>query len=95
MSFKPGQSGNPKGRTPGVASYAEQIRSHKDAPKLINSLFRDAIKSKTARDRIAASKVLLEWGWSKPPQGVVGDPAHPIEHRVTFGGRYKPTNGHA
>lgn len=57
--FKPGQSGNPGGRSKGIAAIA---REHKD--KCIQVLA-EALESDDAKTRIAAAKELLDRGYGK------------------------------
>jgi len=79
--FQPGESGNPKGRPPVGKSLAEAVRrvgdevvdrgKYKGQPRvdvLIRALFAQGTKG-NAR----AAAVLLDRGWGKAPQPIVGD----------------------
>lgn len=82
--FKPGQSGNPKGRPAIGKSLAEAVRrvgeeacEIKSGPdrgisrleRAIRQLYREAGKGNAK-----AAAVILDRGWGKPPQPIAGDP---------------------
>ncbi len=72
MPFKPGQSGNPRGRPPVGESLATAVRDMggKDGKKFLAELKRIAFKSKDDRTRLQALQVLIERGYGKPPQTI-------------------------
>ena len=63
--FLPGRSGNPGGRRRSLVATIR--RRTRDGRKLVDLLFGIADDAEAPhRDRIAAARVLLEYGWSKP-----------------------------
>lgn len=58
--WKPGESGNPGGRPKGYTAFRKLCRSH--TTKALDALV-DALD--TEGERVAAAKVLLEFGWGK------------------------------
>jgi hypothetical protein len=71
--WQPGQSGNPKGRTPNGTSVAEYVRQlcGPDAKPIIDQLVAIATGShRDVRHRIEACKVLLDRGWGKAVETV-------------------------
>lgn len=71
--FKPGQSGNPKGRPPGGASLAERIRAKcgdngDGYVDMLHDLAMD--EQQPTKFRIDAVKILLDRGFGKPPQEI-------------------------
>lgn len=67
--WKPGQSGNPKGRPRSGNALTERIREAVPPDALIK-LARDIIVSTDAnnRDKLAAAKLLAEWGYHRPAE---------------------------
>jgi hypothetical protein len=69
MAFQPGQSGNPGGR-PKVENIVKRIaRNHTE--KAINKLA-TLLDSADERIQIAAAQALLDRGYGKPAQAIVG-----------------------
>jgi len=71
--FRPGQSGNPKGRPPGGTSLAERIRAKcgDNGDAYVDILHDIAInEDEPTRFRIDAVKILLDRGFGKPPQEI-------------------------
>ena len=71
--FRPGQSGNPKGRPPGGTALAERIRAlagdnGASYVQMLDGIARD--EDAPTMFRIAAIKILLDRGWGKAPQEV-------------------------
>ena len=92
MPFEAGKSGNPGGRPKGLGA-ALRRKYGENAGRLITELEKFAfgkVKKCPHKVRVQAIGMLLERGWGKPPQEVIGDPDRPIQHSVTFGGRYRP-----
>ena len=66
-AWKPGQSGNPKGRPREVAHVRDLARSHTEAAiNALVSIIQSADQSSTAR--IKAAEVLLNRAWGAPGQ---------------------------
>jgi hypothetical protein len=77
MPFQPGQSGNPGGR-PKVENIVKRIaRNHTE--KAINKLV-TLLESTDERIQIAAAQAILDRGYGKPAQAIVGgdDEDNPI-----------------
>lgn len=76
FQWKPGQSGNPKGRQKGLARAARDAAGE-DGQSLAD-FWMAIVNDDTRRDsdRLEASKLLAERGWGKPAQFQVqeGDP---------------------
>ncbi len=69
MPFAPGQSGNPGGRPKENSEVKELARSHgRRAIEKLASL----IDSKDERTSVAACQALLDRGYGKPAQAIVG-----------------------
>lgn len=72
-TWKPGQSGNPGGRSPRVGpngeSIAELARAH--TTEALATLV-EVCNAKTGehRDRIAAANAILDRGWGKPKESM-------------------------
>ena len=69
--FKKGQSGNPGGRPRVIAELRDLARQH--APAAIEELARLAVKARSETARIAAIKELLDRGYGKARQPLVGE----------------------
>lgn len=86
MPFQPGQSGNPSGRPATIGIVRTLARENTE--KAIRALV-DALDDEDARVRIAAANSVLDRGWGKPAQAIVGgeegDPAINMALRVLFG----------
>jgi len=76
-AWKPGQSGNPKGRAPAGTTIAELFRSYLQEPDpkkrmprviaLANKLYMIAM---SRRGNVNAAKALLEYGVPRPAQAI-------------------------
>lgn len=65
--FKPGQSGNPGGRSKALIDVIETARTHTPlAMKTLASIAEDEKAPQSAR--VAAANGLLDRGWGKPTQ---------------------------
>jgi len=73
VPYKPGESGNPNGR-PKVNAYVRDLaRAHTEAA--INALA-EALKNE--RTSVAAATALLDRGYGKPVQEIVGADGGPL-----------------
>ena len=71
-AFKPGQSGNPGGRPKAIQNVVEAAREHSAlAITTLADISRDA--GQPAAARVAASGILLDRGWGKASQPIVGE----------------------
>ena len=73
MPFKPGVSGNPKGRPPGGLSLAERIREKggQDGSVYVELLHGIAMdESEVTKVRLDAVKTLMDRGYGRLPQEV-------------------------
>ena len=72
-TWKPGQSGNPGGRSPRVGpngeTVAELARAH-TATAIETLVEVMSGKGNEPRDRVAAANALLDRGWGKPKESV-------------------------
>ena len=70
-SWKPGQSGNPGGRPRGCGRVRELAQQHTDlAIETLVDICKD--KTNNAAARATAAIGLLDRGWGKPAQAIVG-----------------------
>ena len=76
MPFQPGQSGNPGGRPKGEGRVREAAR---DLTERSIAVLAGALDDDDARVRIKAAEVILDRGWGKPPQAIVGADEGPLE----------------
>jgi len=85
-SWKPGQSGNPKGRAPTGTAIAELFRGVMEErdyksrkPRVVAlAMHLYEIAMGDGKDAVAAGRALLEWSVPKPAQAITGDNG-PIE----------------
>jgi hypothetical protein len=78
--FKPGKSGNPKGRPPSTNALAVHIRRNVEPAELVQIAIGIAKDVDAARkDRISALKFLADYGWSKPKVEVDMTTGKPID----------------
>ena len=73
--WKPGQSGNPKGRAPSPVDIAALAREH--GPRCIE-VAADLLDSDDERIRLAAATALLDRGFGKPVQTLSGEDGAPL-----------------
>lgn len=73
--FAKGKSGNPGGRPALIGEFRDKCRERTDAAL---KALEDALEDPLAR--VAAAKVLLEFGWGKPSQSmqVTGEEGRPL-----------------
>lgn len=72
MPFQPGQSGNPGGRPAESSALKKMAREH--AVKAVAVLV-SALDDEDARIRVAAASAILDRGFGKPAQAIVGGDA--------------------
>ena len=78
MPFQPGQSGNPSGRPKECAEVKALARQHTEqAIAVLASIMLNEDAKETAR--VAAASALLDRGYGKPAQALVGDPDAPLQ----------------
>ena len=74
--WKPGQSGNPKGRPKKLVDIAALASEH--GPKCV-AVVVELLDDPDSRIRLAAAVALLERGFGKPVQPLAGDPDNPLQ----------------
>jgi hypothetical protein len=108
-SWKPGQSGNPRGRLPAPVDIAALARVH--GPRCIEVAV-ELLDDADSRIRLGALTALLDRGYGKPKQSIeTNDPTSPtllhllaaqqiseeliatLGERATIEGRAEPDNG--
>lgn len=66
MAWKPGQSGNPKGRPPSNPEVRAAIAARlPSAVEYLGAVLEGEVDAEP-KDRVQAAKILLEWGLAKP-----------------------------
>ncbi len=82
MPFQPGQSGNPGGRPSAAKELRERIRERGE--DLVEGLLAIALDTaESGKNRIAATRELLDRGYGKSPQPIDGDgEGGPIAHSI-------------
>lgn len=82
MAFEKGKSGNPGGRPKENAEVKALAREH--GPRAVERLA-EIMESADERAAAAASNALLDRGYGKPAQAIVGggDDDEPIKHAIT------------
>lgn len=85
--FKPGQSGNPGGRCAKKITVTRdgveiettvQALAQEETERALQALVAVATTSRSDAARVSAATALLDRGWGKPAQMIVGDPENPI-----------------
>jgi HEAT repeat protein len=90
VTFQAGQSGNPGGRPKEAAVVKALAREHTETAIKVLA---DALSDPDGRVRIAAANSLLDRGYGKSAQAIVGDEdMPPIQHSLTVK-RVKPGDG--
>lgn len=71
-TFKPGQSGNPGGRSPRVGPNGETVAqlARKHTARAIDTLVELLGEEQAADVRLKAAEALLNRGWGKPQESV-------------------------
>lgn len=81
-SWKPGQSGNPKGRPKSGESLAETLRTAVSPKALLDRMKWLADNAESETVRFHAISWLAERGWGKAPQVVTVNDGNPYARRV-------------
>ena len=71
MPFKPGQSGNPGGRSAGLTHLRELAREKTETA--LNTLVQICEGGESEAARVAAANAILDRGYGKPAQAVTGE----------------------
>lgn len=74
-SWRPGQSGNPKGRPKPEVDIAALAREH--GPRCI-AVVAKLLSDNDHKIRLAAAIALLDRGWGRPSQAITGENGQPI-----------------
>ena len=83
--WKPGESGNPKGRPRGIARTVRE-RCGGDPGPLVEELYKIATDEKVRpADRTNALRALIEHGWGKAPAFAAIEGADPLEQDEVAG----------
>lgn len=77
--WKPGQSGNPKGRPKEVNTFGSLIRNKKGHVEELFRTLEELRQSKDETVRLKATIAQIEFGWGKAPQAVTGIDGGPLE----------------
>jgi hypothetical protein len=67
-AWKPGMSGNPRGRAPALVDIAALARKH--GPKCIEVAYNLMMRDKDSKVRLAACVALLDRGFGRPKQEI-------------------------
>lgn len=80
--FQPGKTGNPGGR-PKLPEDVKHVRelARQYTPQAVQALV-DTLKDGGWSAKVAAANVLLDRGWGKAEQPIVGDEGGPVRHSV-------------
>lgn len=85
-TFKPGQSGNPKGRPPKGYSITEAFREMLAAEPDVKAQIVASIKEKAVKGDTTAQKLIWNYMDGMPTQAVelTGEEGGPVEHEMTI-----------
>lgn len=79
MPFKVGQSGNPSGRPKRPNAYLVRQMAQQYTEEAINTLVAIMRAADTTpASRVRAAEAILERGWGKPEQPIVGEDGGPL-----------------
>lgn len=79
MTWKKGETGNPKGRPRSGNALTEAIRRKVNVDDFLDDLIRIAKESPSDQTRLRAMEILSSLGWKKPAQVVEVGPSDPYE----------------